>query len=117
MVILREWGSEIGVAQLLRRGAEDAEICEIIDHHRMGAEKTSTPIYIYSKPIGSTCSIVYSHYRMAGIEPDQATSLLMLSGLLSRESMGTSLFSIPRESMSGVLLEKELSAPMNLYAG
>jgi manganese-dependent inorganic pyrophosphatase len=64
-------------------GAEDAEICEIIDHHRMGAEKTSTPIYIYSKPIGSTCSIVYSHFRMAGVEPDRATSLLMLSGLLS----------------------------------
>jgi manganese-dependent inorganic pyrophosphatase len=64
-------------------GAEDAEICEIIDHHRMGAEKTSTPIYIYSKPIGSTCSIVYSHFRMAGIEPDRETALLMLSGLLS----------------------------------
>jgi len=64
-------------------GADEAEICEIIDHHRMGAEKTSTPIYIYSKPIGSTCSIVYGHFRMAGIEPDQATSLLMLSGLLS----------------------------------
>lgn len=64
-------------------GAEDAEICEIIDHHRLGAEKTNTPIYIYSKPVGSTCSIVYSHFRMAGFEPDQTTSLLMLSGLLS----------------------------------
>jgi manganese-dependent inorganic pyrophosphatase len=64
-------------------GAEDAEICEIIDHHRMGAEKTSTPIYIYSKPIGSTCSIVFSHFRMAGVEPDRETALLMLSGLLS----------------------------------
>ena len=45
-------------------GAEDAEICEIIDHHRMGAEKTTTPIYIYSKPIGSTCSIVYGKRRI-----------------------------------------------------
>lgn len=64
-------------------GAEDAEICEIIDHHRMGAEKTSTPIYIYCKPIGSSCSIVYSHFRMAGVAPDRETALLMLSGLLS----------------------------------
>ena len=64
-------------------GAEEAEICEIIDHHRMGAEKTNAPIYIYAKPIGSTCSIVYSHFRMAGIDPDPATALLMLSGLLS----------------------------------
>ena len=64
-------------------GAEDAEICEIIDHHRMGAEKTNTPIYIYCKPIGSSCSIVYSHFRMAGVQPDRDTALLMLSGLLS----------------------------------
>ena len=64
-------------------GAEDAEICEIIDHHRMGAEKTNTPIYIYCKPIGSSCSIVYSHFRMAGVAPDRETALLMLSGLLS----------------------------------
>lgn len=64
-------------------GAEDAEIVEILDHHRMGAEKTSKPIYIYSKPIGSTCSIVYAHYRMAGVTPDREAALLMLSGLLS----------------------------------
>jgi manganese-dependent inorganic pyrophosphatase len=80
-------------------GAEDAEIREIIDHHRMGAEKTSTPIYIYSKPIGSTCSIVYSHFRMAGIEPDQATSLLMLSGLLSDTMLLRSPTTTPEDRM------------------
>ncbi|WP_153112156.1 putative manganese-dependent inorganic diphosphatase [Propionivibrio limicola] len=64
-------------------GAEDAEICEILDHHRLGAEKTSKPIYLYSKPIGSTCSIVYIHYRMAGVTPDKSAAIVMLSGLLS----------------------------------
>jgi manganese-dependent inorganic pyrophosphatase len=72
--------NELGQAIL---GSEDAEICEIIDHHRMGAEKTNTPIYIYAKPVGSTCSIVFGHFRMYGIEPDRTTALLMLSGLLS----------------------------------
>jgi manganese-dependent inorganic pyrophosphatase len=64
-------------------GAEDAEICEIIDHHRLGAEKTSMPIYVYSKPIGSTCSIIYGHFRMHGVEIDLTTARLLLSGLLS----------------------------------
>lgn len=86
-------------------GAEDAEICEIIDHHRMGAEKTSTPIYIYSKPIGSTCSIVYSHFRMAGIEPDRSTSLLMLSGLLS----DTMLLRSPTTTPEDRVYAKELA--------
>ena len=86
-------------------GAEDAEICEIIDHHRMGAEKTSTPIYIYSKPIGSTCSIVYSHFRMADIKPDQETSLLMLSGLLS----DTMLLRSPTTTPEDRVYAKELA--------
>lgn len=72
--------NELGQAIL---GSEDAEICEIIDHHRMGNEKTNTPIYLYAKPVGSTCSIVFGHFRMHGIEPDHTTALLMLSGLLS----------------------------------
>ncbi|GHU31467.1 manganese-dependent inorganic pyrophosphatase [Betaproteobacteria bacterium] len=80
-------------------GAEDAEICEIIDHHRMGAEKTSTPIYIYSKPIGSTCSIVYSHFRMAGIEPDREAALLMLSGLLSDTMLLRSPTTMPEDRL------------------
>lgn len=80
-------------------GAAEAEICEIIDHHRMGAEKTNTPIYIYSKPIGSTCSIVYGHYRMFGVEPDRTTALLMLSGLLSDTMLLRSPTTTPEDRM------------------
>ena len=96
-------------------GAEDAEICEIIDHHRMGAEKTSTPIYIYSKPIGSTCSIVYSHYRMAGIEPDQATSLLMLSGLLSDTMLLRSPTTTPEDRMYAPELARLAGVDLHEY--
>lgn len=96
-------------------GAEDAEICEIIDHHRMGAEKTSTPIYIYSKPIGSTCSIVYSHFRMAGIEPDQATALLMLSGLLSDTMLLRSPTTTPEDRMYAPELARLAGVDLNEY--
>ena len=96
-------------------GAEDAEICEIIDHHRMGAEKTSTPIYIYSKPIGSTCSIVYSHFRMAGIEPDQSTALLMLSGLLSDTMLLRSPTTTPEDRLYAPELARLAGVDLHEY--
>jgi len=64
-------------------GAQDAEIREIIDHHRLGAEKTNAPIYIYAKPVGSSCTLVFQHYRMHGLSFDKAHAVLMLSGILS----------------------------------
>ncbi len=96
-------------------GAEDAEICEIIDHHRMGAEKTSTPIYIYSKPIGSTCSIVYAHYRMAGVEPDRLTALLMLSGLLSDTMLLRSPTTTPEDRMYATELSRLAEVDLQEY--
>lgn len=96
-------------------GAEDAEICEIIDHHRMGAEKTTTPIYIYSKPIGSTCSIVYAHYRMAGIEPDRLTALLMLSGLLSDTMLLRSPTTTPEDRMYATELSRLAEVDLQEY--
>lgn len=96
-------------------GADDAEICEIIDHHRMGAEKTSAPIYIYSKPIGSTCSIVYAHYRMAGVEPDRLTALLMLSGLLSDTMLLRSPTTTPEDRMYATELSRLAEVDLQEY--
>ncbi len=96
-------------------GADDAEICEIIDHHRLGAEKTSTPIYIYSKPIGSTCSIVYAHYRMAGIQPDRTTALLMLSGLLSDTMLLRSPTTTPEDRLYATDLAKLAEVDLQEY--
>ena len=64
-------------------GIEQAEIVEIIDHHRLSAEKTFQPIYFYSKPVGSTCTIVYQHYLNTGIEIDPRHAVLLLAGILS----------------------------------
>jgi manganese-dependent inorganic pyrophosphatase len=64
-------------------GIEQAEIVEILDHHRLSAEKTFQPIYFYSKPVGSTCTIVYQHYLHNGIEIDPRCATLLLAGILS----------------------------------
>ena len=65
------------------RGIENAEILEIIDHHRLAAEKTRTPIYVAAKPVGSTCTIVYQHYLQSGVPVNATTAKVLLAGLLS----------------------------------
>ncbi len=65
------------------RGIENAEIVQIIDHHRLGAEKTKTPIYVAAKPLGSTCTIVYQHYLQHGVRIDPTTAKVLLSGIIS----------------------------------
>lgn len=64
-------------------GAEAAEICEIIDHHRLGVIKTRTPIYVYAKPVGSTCTLVYQLYKINGVLIERDIASLLLAGILS----------------------------------
>ncbi len=65
------------------RGIENADVVEIIDHHRLAPEKTRTPIYVASKPVGSTCTIVYQHYLSFGEKLDVPAAKILLSGILS----------------------------------
>jgi len=64
-------------------GAEQTEILEILDHHRLGNSKTREPIYVYARPVGSTCTIVYDHFKMHSVKVDKETAALLLSGILS----------------------------------
>lgn len=64
-------------------GAESAEVLEIIDHHRLGAIKTKSPIYIYTKPVGSTCTLVYELYKANKVEIDTIIAGLLLAGIMS----------------------------------
>lgn len=64
-------------------GLEDSEVVEIIDHHRLGAEKTRYPIYVAAAPVGSTCTLVYQHYRKDGIVLEPSMARILLAGILS----------------------------------
>lgn len=64
-------------------GLEDAEIVEIIDHHRLDAPKTHQPIRITAAPVGSTCTMIYQEWQRHGIKPDEAIAKLMLAGISS----------------------------------
>jgi manganese-dependent inorganic pyrophosphatase len=55
-------------------GMEDAEICEIIDHHRLGSLQTISPVYFRNQPVGCTATIIYQMYQEnnLAIEPNMA---------------------------------------------
>ncbi|KAK8886549.1 hypothetical protein M9Y10_042013 [Tritrichomonas musculus] len=64
-------------------GLDDGEVVEIIDHHRLAAEKTSKPIFMDIEPLGSTCTLVYGQYRKNEVEIDKETALVLLSGIIN----------------------------------
>ena len=62
---------------------EDAEILEIIDHHRVGDISTVAPIYVYNDPIGSTCTVVAGMMFLHQIHIPTEIAGVLLSGILS----------------------------------
>jgi manganese-dependent inorganic pyrophosphatase len=64
-------------------GAEDLEILEVIDHHKLGNSHSSNPIPFITAPVGSTCTIVAALYQEHGIIPSQSAASLLLAGILS----------------------------------
>lgn len=63
-------------------GADEAEIVEIIDHHRIGDARTTSPILFLNKPVGATCTIISQMFSAAGKTPDKKTAGLLLSGIV-----------------------------------
>jgi manganese-dependent inorganic pyrophosphatase len=64
-------------------GIEEAEILEIIDHHRVGDISTTAPIYVYNDPVGSTCTVVAGIMFLHQTHIPQELAGLLLSGILS----------------------------------
>lgn len=64
-------------------GAREAEVREVIDHHRIGDVETSGPIFFHAEPLGSTATIIKRMYDDRDIAIPDSTAGLLLSGLLS----------------------------------
>jgi len=65
-------------------GAEDADILEVLDHHRLGGSLKSTgPMRFMMDPVGSTCTLVARMFQQAGIAPEPGIALCMASGIIS----------------------------------
>lgn len=64
-------------------GIEEAEILEVVDHHKIGDIKTAIPISFRNIPLGSTNTIIYKMYKENNIEIEKNMAGLMLSGIIS----------------------------------
>ena len=64
-------------------GFDQAEILEIIDHHRIGSLETSGPVYFRNQPVGCTATIVTQMYDENGVAIPQKTAGLLLAAILS----------------------------------
>lgn len=65
-------------------GLEDADVLEIIDHHRLGSGlQTAAPVYFRNQPVGCTATIIYQLYQENGVEIPKEIAGLMCSAILS----------------------------------
>ncbi|QHQ60371.1 putative manganese-dependent inorganic diphosphatase [Anaerocolumna sedimenticola] len=64
-------------------GLEDAEILEIIDHHRLGSLETISPVFFRNQPLGCTATIIYQMYCENSIEVEPQIAGLLCSAILS----------------------------------
>ena len=87
-------------------GAEQVEIIEIIDHHRIGTLTTQQPILFRNEPVGSTSTIVADcFFRQAVALPKEIAGLL-LAGLVADTLNLTSPTTTARDSEVLAKLEK-----------
>jgi manganese-dependent inorganic pyrophosphatase len=64
-------------------GAEQAEIVEIVDHHRLAAPKTTEAITVQTQPVGSTSTLVWQEFVRQNVSIPQDIAVLLFSGILS----------------------------------
>lgn len=64
-------------------GLEQAEILEIIDHHRLAEVQTDAPVYVRNEPVGSTCTIITSMYFERGVMPSKKLAGLLAAAIVS----------------------------------
>lgn len=88
---------------------EDAEILEIIDHHKIGVSGTSIPINFRNMPVGSTNTIIYTLYKENKIDIPNNIAGLIMAGILS----DTLLFKSPTTTQ----LDKDVVISLSKQTG
>ncbi|NLW90468.1 MAG: putative manganese-dependent inorganic diphosphatase [Syntrophomonadaceae bacterium] len=64
-------------------GIEEAEIIEIIDHHRVGDLQTLSPIYFRNEPVGSTSTLVAESFLANQVTLSRSLAGLLFSGIIT----------------------------------
>ena len=97
-------------------GFDQAEILEIIDHHRIGSLETSGPVYFRNQPVGCTATIVTQMYDENGVEIPPQTAGLLLAAILSDTLVFRSPTCTPVDEASARRLAKIAGVDINEFA-
>ena len=79
---------------------DDAEILEIVDHHRIGTLQTLQPIFFVNQPVGCTATILYQMYVDRNIDITPVTAGLMCAAIISDTLMFRSPTCTTRDKMA-----------------
>jgi manganese-dependent inorganic pyrophosphatase len=79
------------------QGADEVDIIEIIDHHRLGSMATQQPILFRNEPVGSSCTIVADCFFRHAVELPTEIAGLLLAGLVADTLNLTSPTTTPRD--------------------
>lgn len=91
-------------------GLSEAQILEIIDHHKLGGLTSIEPIHFINYPVGSTCTIVYQQFTVNNIAIPYEIAGLLISGILS----DTLYFKSPTCTQLDIAAVRELNKIANL---
>lgn len=97
-------------------GFDQAEILEIIDHHRIGSLETSGPVYFRNQPVGCTATIITQMYDENGMEIPPQIAGLLLAAILSDTLMFRSPTCTPVDEASARRLAKIAGVDINEFA-
>lgn len=87
-------------------GIGEANILEIIDHHRLGNLETMAPVFFRNQPLGCTATIIYQMAVENGIELDKTIAGLLSSAIISDTLMFRSPTCTPTDQMAAENLAK-----------
>ena len=97
-------------------GFDQAEILEIIDHHRIGNLETTGPVYFRNVPVGCTATILYQMYQEQGMTPSREIAGLLLSAILSDTLVFRSPTSTPQDEAAAKALAALAGEDIPTYA-
>lgn len=97
-------------------GLEEAEIMEIIDHHRIGNIETMNPVYFRNQPVGCTSTIIYQMYQENNVEIEPKIAGLLCSAILSDTLVYRSPTCTPLDKVAAENLAKIAGIDVEEYA-
>lgn len=97
-------------------GIENAEILEIIDHHKLGTVETIAPVFFRNQPLGCTATIVYQMYNESNVQMGKEIAGLLCSAIISDTLLFRSPTCTAIDKMAALALASEAGIDMNQYA-